>query len=187
MTIRTGSDGSGSGEGGVPETVYPFHFAAFTNDTIAVSNLAASPTYLTNITLASTSSPEFELITGVDGELWIKNISDKTFSMQGSATYQTNQGAGGAASYYLWSERTDDDGLTFTENTFSLRTSEVRNNSDNSQTKSSAVGSWAPNEAIRWAMYRTGGAVNLDSPSTTVNGVSPIEGFSFYWQLIAVN
>lgn len=159
------------------------HFGAFTLDTIAVSADPNAPTYLTGINLFPTSSPEFVLFTGLDGERWLKNNSTESFSMQGSATYQLIQGVGGAGNLLIWSERSVDDGLTFVENAYSLRTSEVPNNSANSQTKSSAVDQWKPGESIRWAMYRSGGAVTLDSPSTLVNGGNVVEGLSFYWQL----
>lgn len=161
-----------------------FHFGAYTVDTISVSTDPNSPTYLKGVGLFPTSSSEFTLFTGLDGEQWIRNDTTKTFSMQGSATYQTTQGAGGNGELLLWSERSNDDGLTFTENTFSLRTSEVPNNSENSQTKSSGVDQWAPGESIRWAMYNSGvGAVVLDGPSATVNNGNVVDGLSFYWQL----
>lgn len=158
------------------------HFGAYTTETIAVSTDKDNPTYLSGIALFSTSSPEFELLDPSTG--LIRNNSGRTFSMQGSATYQTNQGVGGSGNIKLWSERSNDDGVSFVENDFSLRTSEVPNNSTNSQTKSSAVELWKSGESVRWAMYNSGvGAVSLDSPSDTVNGGNPIEGFSFYWQL----
>ncbi|AUR89537.1 hypothetical protein NVP1124O_36 [Vibrio phage 1.124.O._10N.286.49.B1] len=173
----------GIGGGGSAGSVL-LHFGAYTNDTIAVSKDPDAPTYLTNIALIPSSSPEFTIITDGNGVQWVKNDSNKTFSMQGTVTYQTVQGAGGRAGLKLWSERSDDDGVTFSENLFSLRTSEVPNNSDNSQTKSSGVGAWNPGESIRWAMYNTGpGALALDGPTDTVNGGNVVDGLTFYWQL----
>ena len=163
-----------------------YHFGAYTNDTIAVSTDPNAPTYLTNIALFPSSSPEFTLITDGGGVQWLRNDSTKTFSMQGTATYQTIQGAGGSAQLKLWSERSSDDGVTFVENEFSLRTSDVANNSDNSQTKSSGVDSWEPGQSIRWAMYNAGpGALTLDGPTDTVNGGNVVDGLTFYWQLNA--
>jgi len=158
------------------------HFGAYTTDTILVSTDANTPTYLTGIGLFPTSSPEFTLLDTATG--LIRNDSNKTFSMQGTVNYQTTQGAGGSGDLKLWSERSDDDGITFTENPFSLRTSEVPNNSNNSQTKSSGVDQWGPGQSIRWAMYNSGpGSITLDSPSDTVNNGNIIEGLTFYWQL----
>lgn len=164
------------------------HFGAYTIDSISVSTDPNAPTYLTGVALFPSSSSEFTIITDTGGVQWIRNDSDKTFSMQGTATYQIVQGAGGAGNLQLWSERSEDDGVTFIENPFSLRTSEVPNNSDNSQTKSSGVDQWAPGESIRWAMYNSGaGAVTLAAPSDTVNGGNVINGLTFYWQLNATN
>jgi hypothetical protein len=163
--------------------VNQLHFGAFTVDVVPVSNDSANPTYLTGIVLAGSSSPEFTLVIAPDGSQLIKNTSAKTFPMEGSATYQIVQGAGGGAEFFLWSEKSIDDGVTFIENAFSLRTSDVPNNRAGSQTKTAAVGSWAPGESIRWAMYRTGGEVTLSAPSTAVNGGNVVSGFTFFWQL----
>lgn len=169
-------------QGGIGGIARKLHFGAYTLDTIPVSTDPNSPTYLTGVALFPTSSPEFEIIDAATG--LIRNNSSRTFSMQGSATYQTTQGSGGAGNFQLWSERSDDDGLTFTENPYSLRTSEVPNNSSNSQTKSSGVDGWKPGESVRWAMYNSGaGSVTLDGPSDTVNNGNVIEGLTFYWQI----
>lgn len=158
------------------------HFGAYTLATIAVSTDPDNPTYLSGVALFPTSSPEFTLLDAATG--LIRNDSDRTFSMQGTATYQLVQGAGGAGNLQLWSERSEDDGVTFVENPYSLRTSEVPNNSSNSQTKSSGVDQWAPGESVRWAMYNSGaGTVTLDGPSDTVNNGNIVEGLTFYWQL----
>lgn len=158
------------------------HFGAYTTDSITVSTDPNSPTYLTGVGLFPSSSTVFTLLDASTG--LIRNDSDRTFSMQGTATYQLVQGAGGSGNLLLWSERSDDDGLTFTENLFSLRTSEVPNNSSNSQTKSSGVDQWNPGESIRWAMYNSGpGAVTLQGPSAVVNGGNTVDGLTFYWQL----
>lgn len=158
------------------------HFGAYTLATIPISTDPNNPTYLSGVALFPSSSPEFTLLDASTG--LIRNDSGRTFAMQGTATYQLNQGAGGAGNLQLWSERSDDDGLTFVENEFSLRTSEVPNNSDNSQTKSSAVSDWAPGESVRWAMYNSGvGSISLSAPSDTVNSGNIVDGLAFYWQL----
>lgn len=158
------------------------HLGAYTIDTIPISTDPDNPTYLTGVSLFPTSSPDITLIDAATG--LIRNDSTRTFSMQGSATYQTAQGAGGAGELKLWSERSEDDGASFVENSFSLRTSEVPNNSTSSQTKSSGVDQWAPGESIRWAMYNSGGgSISLDGPTATVNNGNIVDGLSFYWQL----
>ena len=161
-----------------------FHFGAFTIDTIPISDDPDDPTYLSGVTLFGSSSDEFSIFVAPDGSQLIRNDSNKTFSMQGSATYQLVQGIGGGAEFFLWSESTFDDGVTFEENAFSLRTSDVPNNIESSQTKSAAVGGWLPGQAIRWAMYKgPGGTITIASPSTTVNSGNAVSGFAFYWQL----
>lgn len=204
MTIIVGNrKGLSSGGGGVvsvtgvrvdntdplnPVVGIALHFGAYTTDLISVSTDPNSPTYLTGVALFPSSSPEFTIITDGGGVQWIRNDSTKIFSMQGTATYQTIQGAGGSAQLKLWSERSADDGVTFTENAFSLRTSDVPNNSDSSQTKSSGVDQWNPGESIRWAMYNSGpGALTLDGPTDTVNGGNVVDGLTFYWQLNSTN
>lgn len=164
--------------------IKPLHFGAYTNDTIAVSTDKDNPTYLTGISLFPSSSSEFEIIEDGSGVQWVRNSSTKVFSMQGTATYQTVQGSGSSAQLNLWSERSGDNGATFTENLFSLRVSDVANSSDNSQTKSSGVDTWSPGESIRWAMYNSGtGALTLDGPTDTVNNGNVVDGLTFYWQL----
>ena len=158
------------------------HFGAYTVDTIVISTDPNNPTYLTGVDLFSSSSPGIIVLDAATGLL--RNDTGKTITMQGTVTYQTTQGAGGNANLLLWSERSTDDGVSFVENTFSLRTSEVPNNSSNSQTKSSAIAEWAPGESARWAMYNSGpGTLTLDGPSATVNGGNVVDGLSFYWQL----
>ena len=166
----------------VPHTA--FHFGAYTIDNTPVSADPDDPTYLTGIVLFDSSSPEFSIVVAPDGSQLIRNDSSKTFSMQGNATYQIVQGTGGGTEFFLWSESSFDDGVSFIENTFSLRTSDVPNNRRGSQTKSAAVGGWVPGQAIRWAMYKgAGGDVTLAAPTTTVNSGNAISGFAFYWQL----
>ena len=157
------------------------HFGAYTTDAISVSTDPDNPTYVTGIALFELSSAGFELIDAATG--LIKNNTGRNFSMQGTVTYQL-LGTGSTASLRLWSERSDDDGLSFTENAFSLRVSEASNNENSSHTKSSAVETWKHGESIRWAMYNgAGGSVVLSPPSATVNGGNVVQGFSLYWQL----
>lgn len=166
----------------MPHTTY--HFGAYTLGSITLGMDSTAPTYLTGVSLFPSSSEEFEEIIAQDGTEWVRNNSSKTLTMQGSATYQLSQGAGGKAKINIWSERSTDNGLTHEVNQGSLRTSEVPNNSSNSQSKSAGIVGWEPGVCVRWAMYNSGpGAITLDSPTDTVNGDEPIEGFSFYWQL----
>ncbi|AZU97939.1 hypothetical protein [Vibrio phage LP.1] len=158
------------------------HFAGILLTGLAVSSDPDAPSYLNGVILDPVSSPEFEVVDPIGG--WIKNNSSKTLDMAGIVTYQVAKGAGGAGELLLWSERSLDDGATFTENPFSLRTSEIGNNTDNSQSKSSGVRGWAPGESMRWAMYNAGaGAVTLNRPSATVNNGNVVEGVPFFWEL----
>lgn len=158
------------------------HFGLLTFDTIAVGTDPDNPTYITGSAIIPTASPEFELIDTATG--LVRNNSDRALSMSGSITYQLAQGGGGAGELILWTEISDDDGVSFTENPFSLRTSEVDNNSTNSQTKGAGADRLMPGESIRWAMYNSaGGAITLDGPTATVNGGNIVEGLPFFWQL----
>lgn len=157
------------------------HFGAYTADTIIVGSDPNNPTYVTGVVLALSSRPEFTLIDAATG--LIRNDSTRSFPMAGTVTYQLS-GSGTPATLFLWSEKSTDDGVSFVENALSLRTSEVANNQESSQTKSSAVALWAPGESIRWAMYKTGsGTVTISAPSATVNTGNVVTGLSFYWQL----
>ena len=165
-------------------TVSKVHFGMYSVDTILVTKDSNNPAYVTGLLLFPSSSEGFSIITAVDGSLWVKNNTGRVFSMQGSVTYQLKKGAGQRGLLMLWSERSNDDGVTFTENPFSLRTSEVPNNTDDSQTKSAGVSQWGVGECMRFAMYNAeGGDITLDSPVTIVNGANQIEGLSIYLQL----
>jgi hypothetical protein len=165
-----------------PEIRAPAHFGAYTTNTIAISTDPNNPTYLTGVALFPSATPGIIVLDAATGLL--RNDTGFTLTMQGSVTYQTAQGAGGRADLHLWSERSNDDGVTFVENTFSLRTSEVPNNADSSQTKSSAISDWENGQSARWAMYNVGpGSLTLAAPSDTVNNGNAITGLSFYWQL----
>lgn len=157
------------------------HFAITSTDTVAVSADANAPTYVTGAVLAPSSSDGIVLLDAATG--LVKNNTGRTLTMTGTVSFQTSQGAGGASELFFWSERSNNDGVSFTENALSLRTSEVGNNAGNSQTKFSAVVNWLDGESVRFAAYRTGGSVTLDSPSTIVNGGNAVEGVSFAWQL----
>lgn len=158
------------------------HFAGILLTGLTVSSDPNAPSYLNGVILDPASSPEFEVIDPIGG--WIRNNSNKTLDMAGIVTYQVAKGAGGAGELRLWSERSSDDGVTFTENPFSLRTSEIGNNTNNSQSKSSGVRGWAPGESMRWAMYNAeAGTVTLNRPSAAVNGGNVVEGVPFFWEL----
>ncbi|CAL9955515.1 hypothetical protein VPHK225_0010 [Vibrio phage K225] len=157
------------------------HFAILSTSNIAIGADADAPTYMSGTSLAASSSNGFTLLDAATG--LVKNNTGKTLTMAGTVSFQTTQGAGGASELFLWSERSSDDGVSFAENALSLRTIDIENNTGDSQTKVSAVSDWLDGESVRFAMYRTGGDVTLDSPSTAVNGGNTAEGVSFIWQL----
>ena len=160
------------------------HFAAFSSDTIAVSTDALNPSYVTGMTISPTASPEISVADAATGAL-VHN-ADRALSMQGSVTYQLDNGTGGAAQFILWSERSADGGLTWTPNANSLRTSEVPNTSESSQTKSAAIALWQPGEWNRFVFANIGaGTLTLDSPSAVVDS-GTVDGFSFFFSLIEV-
>lgn len=175
-------------EQAVLDSLPKLHFGALYPDVIPVSNDPDNPTRFEGailLTLVPTSSPEFELIIGVDGTQWLKNNSTKTVNMAGTVSYQLDNGVGGAANINLWSEITDDDGLTFVEADVSLRTSSISNTTASSQTKASAINSFAPGQAIRWAFYNSeSSTLTLTPPSATVNGGNVVTGLSFFWELL---
>lgn len=157
------------------------HFGAATVAPIPVGADPNAPTHLAGVSLFPSSSKGFTLL---DASGLIRNDTGRILNMQGTVTYQLDNGTGGTAQLNLWSERSDNDGTTFTENANSLRSSEASNTSNTSQTKSSAVENWHPGESIRWVIYNSaGGTPTLDSPSVVVNGGNTVDGFSFYWQL----
>ena len=160
------------------------HFAIFATVT---TSIAAAPTisYMQGMTLSDTSSKGFEIIEGLTGEFWLKNSTGRDFNlMSGIVSYQLDNGTGGTAQLNLFSDRTDDDGVTFAENENTLRTSEISNTSASSQTKDSEVKNFLNGEAIRFAAFN-GAAGNLAfaAPTATVRGGTVIGGFSFFWRL----
>ncbi|APC46040.1 hypothetical protein HYP06_gp056 [Vibrio phage vB_VspP_pVa5] len=158
-------------------------FSAYTLDGVTVSKDPLNPTYLDGVTLFPSSSADFQLIYNNAGESWIKNVSSRTVEMVGDSMWQLAQGAGSTGEFVLWSERSSDDGETYFENDLSLRKKLIPNNSADSVSLPTAVGTWAPDECIRWAMYnKQSGDVILATPTDTVNG-NPISGIAVYWRL----
>lgn len=158
-------------------------FSAYTLSTVTVSEDVSNPTYLDGVTFFPSSSPDFAIIFNNAGESWIKNVSNRTFSMVGDSMWQLDQGSGNSGEFTLWSERSSDDGETFTENPWSLRKKVVPNNTADSISLPAAVSDWAPNDCIRWAMYNNQtGNIIIAPPTDTVNG-NPISGLAVYWRL----
>ena len=161
------------------------HFAIFATVTTSIGDDPVNPSYIQGMTLSDTSSQGFEIIEGLTGEFWLKNSTGRDFNlMSGIVSYQLDNGTGGNAQLNLFSDRSNDDGLTFIENVNTLRTTEISNTSASSQTKDSEVKNFLKGEAIRFATYN-GAAGNLTfaAPTATVRGATPISGFSFFWRL----
>ena len=161
------------------------HFAIFATVTTAIGTSSLNPSYIQGMTLSDTSSKGFELIEDGDGEFWLKNNTGRDFNlMSGIVSYQLDNGTGGSAQLNLFSDRTDDDGATFTENENTLRTSEISNTSASSQTKDSEIKNFLNGEAIRFAAFNgAAGNLTFTAPSATIRGGTVISGFSFFWRL----
>lgn len=160
------------------------YFSLYTQASIAISTDPDAPTYLSGCVLdKAVGWTLLDATTGV-----VKNTSGRTISFSGgSITLQLDNGTGGTAILKLWSERSDDDFVTFAENERSLRSIPISNNTEASQTKSSKGIDILPGESIRFAMYNSsGGSLSLTSPTDTVNGGSVIDGESAYWEFFEV-
>lgn len=161
------------------------HFSMYSVDAIPIGTDPNNPTYITGAVMIGSSSSQFTLLDAATG--LVRNDSGRTISMIGTASYQMDNGTGGTAQLNLWSERSDDDGLTFVENTRTLRDSEASNTSASSQTKAAGAELWKHGESIRFAMFNgAGGTLTFSPPTALVNGGNTVEGFSFLLMLSEV-
>ncbi len=150
-------------------------------DTISVSEDEDSPSYITGCVMEG--SEGFTLIDATEGI--VRNDSGRTLALPtGAVSFQANNGTGGAAILEIWSERSSDDFATFSENARSQRNLPISNSTSTSATKDSHALAWADGESIRFACYNSsGGTLNLEAPSDTVNGGNAISGESFSWEI----
>lgn len=159
----------------------PIHFGAYTLDEIVVSQDPANPSYVTGLNLFPTASTGI-LIADVNTGLFY-NDTGKILTMQGSLTFQVEQGLGTKGNLLLWSERSPD-AINFTENDLSLRTIEVGNDIATAHTKSAAISEWLPGTYNRFAMYNAGlGAITIKAPVASVNEGNSVTGMAWYFQV----
>lgn len=157
------------------------HFVAGSIDNITVNTDPNAPSFLTNLALDPGSfgaSLDF-----LDGS--VKNVSGRAIpQMVGTISFQPNKGGGGVTLLHLWSERSNDDGTTWTQNSNSLRAIEISNSGETFKTSLSAILNWAPDELIRFRIYAlSGGSITFVSPTDTVLGGEVINGYSVAWEL----
>lgn len=156
------------------------HFIAASLSTVTVGTSANSPSFLTGMNISDASAG----FTGIDANGAIVNESGREIkSMTGSISFQPDKSGGGTTSLSLWSERSDD-GVTWTQNSESLRTIEVANNGEAFKTSISAILNWEDGHYLRFRVYASGGgAVSFISPTDTVLGGEVIVGASVIWEL----
>jgi len=161
------------------------HFAIFARVITSIGTSSLNLSYIQGMVLSDTSSKGFELIEDGDGEYWLKNNTGRDFDlMSGVVGYQLDNGTGGTAQLNLLSDRTDDDGLTFTENEDSVRTSEISNTSASSETKDSEIKGFLHGEAVRFAAFNgASGNLTFAPPVVNVRGGNVVNGFAFFWRL----
>lgn len=101
----------------------------------------------------------------------------------GTISFQPDKTGGGVTLLNFWSERSLD-GVTWTQNSNSLRSMEVSNSGETFKTSVSSVEDWNPNEYLRFRMYCvSGGPLNLVPPTDTVLSGESIKGYSVKWLL----
>lgn len=161
-----------------------YRFFAYSYDTIAVSNVETSPSFFTGLDFPEdTDNFGFE-INPVDGS--VKNVTTLDFTnVTGTISFQPFKAGGGTTKYYLWSEHSDDDGLTWVTNEGSLRTIEIPNNGETFQSGISAQVNWTSMRIVRFKMLEIDSSgLTLQSPSQIINGETII-GASVLWQMTA--
>jgi len=161
-------------------------FEVETSDTISISSVSASPSYITNLVVTS-SLGGIELVTTGPwaGTGAMINNSSLTLDMLGLFDFHPDN-TGSASRLDMWTEKSVD-GIVVNENAGSARVIEIANNAESTGTKSSRITGWAPGEMLRFAMYDSGtGAISLVQSSVLANGANVVTGPSFFWALETV-
>ena len=157
------------------------YFLTTTDEEVTISTDNDSPSFLTDMELENNSG-DFELMSTIGS---LKNISGRNIKlMTGTISFQPNKSGGGTSVMHLWSERSIDDGVTWIQNSHSLRVLEISNSGETFKTSVSYVNDWADQECVRFRSYiYSGGDVNLDAPTDTVSNGAVINGHSVIWEL----
>ncbi len=161
------------------------HFGMISEVDMEVSSDSEVPSYIVGQVLVEESSEDFEIVVSSDGSQWIKNIGTKTLKMTGDAVIHLGAQASGRGILHIWSERSSDDGETFTINPLSLRSRDVDNAAQDGKSIPSAFTEWLPGVSIRWALYNAGlGTIQMEAPvDTSVYNGESVSGVSFAWIL----
>ena len=156
------------------------HFIAGSLSTVVVGIDPNAPSFLTGMSLSDASSGFISVDT--NGAI-VNNSGREIKSMTGSISFQPNKTGGGTTSLRLWSERSVD-GVSWTQNSESLRTIEIANNGETFKTSISAILNWEDGHYLRFRVYASGGgSVSFISPTDTVLGGEIIVGASVIWEL----
>lgn len=155
-------------------------FLVTSDEEITINEDNDSPSFLSNIELENDSG-DFELTSSTGS---IKNISGRNIKLlTGSISFQPNKGGGLTSVMHLWSERSSD-GITWTQNSHSLRVIEISNSGETFKTNVSYINNFLNQEHIRFRAYiYSGGSVTLVPPTDTVLNGNVIKGHSVIWKL----
>lgn len=122
----------------------------------------------------------------VDSTGYVKNITGRVLDrVTGTITIATDKVPDGlgAASLYLWSERSHDNGATWGTNQFSLRNVEISSSSESTYTYTSFFYDWEPDAIMRWRFaVKSGSAVRIRSVQELI-GSEVIRGYSVLWDI----
>ena len=154
-------------------------FSGGSEATITVSTDSANPSYfpLADLFVANDCTL-FDAATGT-----VRNTSGRTVdTLSGTVSFIPDKTGVGTAILHLVTERSADNGVTWTGNLKSLEIFELQRDSNQFSTKLSILFDWLPNELIRFKAYSTG-ALDLVPPSDTIEG-EVYTGYSFFWSMV---
>lgn len=148
-------------------------------DTINVSNDLQSPSIFTGLTEAGESSGFI-----LHDDSSIENVSGKILNkVVGTISFQPFKTGGGVTQLALYSEFSDDGGLTWNDNPWSLRTIEVPRNGESFNTGISAVVNWENGRRYRFKFVENGGGgLVFTTTSLNIEGEERT-GASVFWEL----
>jgi hypothetical protein len=155
------------------------HFAGNSLATITISADPNNPSFfpLENFFEAH----ECELFNIPNGE--VKNTSGRTIPvLTGTFSFAPAKTVVGTTTLYIVSERSIDDGFSWTPNSESLRTFELNRDQNQFGTKLSMLFDWLPNELVRFKAYAVP-SIDLTSPGAVIDGDAYV-GPSWFWTLI---
>lgn len=157
------------------------HFVAGSIEDVTIGTDPNNPSFLTDMFLAAGGfGVTIDTPTGA-----VKNVTGRTIAQAvGTISFQPDKAGGGTTLLHLWSERSMDNGVTWIQNSNSLRAIEISNNGETFKTSLSAVLDWENDSLLRFRVYAlSGGAVTFSSPTDTVLGGEVIDGYSIAWEL----